>query len=1230
MIKTSAKHTNMLHSLILLYREFLESGDEKNALKMKQLIQKIQNKEWIIAFCGHFSAGKSSMINFLLGENVLPSSPIPTSANLVKVKKGKDSAKVFFHKEEPILFKAPYEMKDLKNFCKDGDSVKEIHLSSSAFPLPENISVMDTPGIDSTDDAHRVSTESALHLADMILYVMDYNHVQSEVNFLFTKELTDAGKKLYLIVNQIDKHDESELSFKAFKASVYDAFVQWKVRPEGILFTSVRDQAHPHNELQKVKDLIHDGKALDVQFFEKSVYSAVDRVWNDHLNWLHDQSEEKLAKDLELLSNLEPEEKARISQELFQLQQQKNEMTAKFEQAEKVFYEGLEKILKNAYLMPAETRELVKAYLESRQQSFKVGLFFTKAKTDAEKEVREQKLKQSLEERAKTQLDWHLKELALSYVKQLSLQDLELESLAQSIQVSIPMEKIALAVKDQASVTGEYVLHFSNEIAELLKREAKLATLTFFEQAKKTALEKQQASIEELEQQLSKVLHYKAALDRIENANMELKAKEKKVHQILSGDVEIDSSYEEKLLNEWKQEELSIKTAIFDKNTSNTVREFDPPSLIEQHSSDHLNIDEKGKEKLTQAGSILEEASITIQQLPGFAGLAAELKEKAGRLKNQTFTIALFGAFSAGKSSFANALIGEKVLPVSPNPTTAVINKIVPPNGTHGNGTAKVKLKTESMLLADIQLAFKAFGLYPESLDEALKMADTLSVKEQGDGKEKAHLSFVAAFKVGYPQFKGKLGSELVTDLIEFQDFAANESKSCLVEEIELYWDCEMTRQGMVLVDTPGADSINARHTDAAFEYIKNSDAILFVTYYNHPFSKADREFLIQLGRVKDSFSMDKMFFLLNAVDLAQTPEELQDVQTFIKEQLLGFGIRFPRLFPISSKAALSEKLEPGSFEHHFLPDSGMNAFEMSFHHFIQHELTELVLSSANLSYERAERMLEDVILTAERSAEEKAKERNRFMNEKASMAKLLEESHIVLEKKRLQKECEELLFYARQRVFLRYGDFFKESFNPSIIKDDGRDLKLALRQALSELLESLGFDFSQEIRATSLRLEVFVQKLLAEKQSSLLSQLKSIRNSLSDANFEWKVCEIPHFKKAFEDLNSDHFKRELSLFKNPKAFFEKNEKQKMKDAIEESLSFPTNQYVNEMTKMLTELFQKYLDCEFQRMKNHFLATVDEMYEGLQAALSNHVPVKLYKDTLTKLKEIKSPNEGEG
>ncbi len=112
----------------------------------------------------------------------------------------------------------------------------------------------------------------------------------------------------------------------------------------------------------------------------------------------------------------------------------------------------------------------------------------------------------------------------------------------------------------------------------------------------------------------------------------------------------------------------------------------------------------------------------------------------------------------------------------------------------------------------------------------------------------------------GYEQMKENLGRLLVISFQQFHEYVANETKSCFVEWIELYYDCPLTRENIILVDTPGADSVNARHTGVAFNYIKNADAIFFVTYYNHAFSKADREFLIQLGRVKDTFSLDKMF----------------------------------------------------------------------------------------------------------------------------------------------------------------------------------------------------------------------------------------------------------------------------------------------------------------------------------------------------------------------------------
>ena len=62
---------------------------------------------------------------------------------------------------------------------------------------------------------------------------MDYNHVQSESNLMFAKSLSDWGKPLYLIVNQIDKHRDEELTLSAYLNDVKKAFAQWKITYKG-------------------------------------------------------------------------------------------------------------------------------------------------------------------------------------------------------------------------------------------------------------------------------------------------------------------------------------------------------------------------------------------------------------------------------------------------------------------------------------------------------------------------------------------------------------------------------------------------------------------------------------------------------------------------------------------------------------------------------------------------------------------------------------------------------------------------------------------------------------------------------------------------------------------------------------------------------------------------------------------------------------------------------------
>ncbi|MEM5592529.1 dynamin family protein [Niallia circulans] len=76
-----------LHKWAAFYQYFLAYDDQQTAQRLQELIKKATRQEFIATFCGHYSAGKSSMINNLVGTTVLPTSPIPTTANIIRVKR---------------------------------------------------------------------------------------------------------------------------------------------------------------------------------------------------------------------------------------------------------------------------------------------------------------------------------------------------------------------------------------------------------------------------------------------------------------------------------------------------------------------------------------------------------------------------------------------------------------------------------------------------------------------------------------------------------------------------------------------------------------------------------------------------------------------------------------------------------------------------------------------------------------------------------------------------------------------------------------------------------------------------------------------------------------------------------------------------------------------------------------------------------------------------------------
>ncbi len=1175
--------------------------DGENANKIRQLAKKLQKQEFTLAFCGHFSAGKSTMINKILGADILPSSPIPTSANLVKVKSGKDYAKVYFKEEKPRIYLAPYDYNLVKNYCKDGDQIAEIEISDSRTRLPAHTAIMDTPGIDSADDAHRIATESTIHLADLVFYVMDYNHVQAELNFLFTKELTEAGKEVCLVINQIDKHREDEISFSEFKQSITASFAAWGVKPDRIFFTSMKKNDHPLNEFSELLQFIAGKIAVKDEFWLQAIDQSLKKIAGDYLQQKRSQVEEKLQSGKDLINQMSDDEKELIPENFNRLRNELEQQKEKKDDAVKAFDEEIEKTMKNAYLLPFEIRALAEAYLAARQPEFKVGFVLTKKKTDLERKARLERFYQDILAKTKSQIEWHIREYLGQFLKMAKLDTPERSTIVQSFTVTFPSVLLINAVKPGAGLTGEYVLHYCNDVADAIKATIKKQLAAIREDFLKDFSETQTEQTKHLVQKFNLAEQYFLAYQEIKQKELELQEEHRKLEELLQQTKPIEETDHEPLFIE-EEEEFEIVTDGGKKEAirlNSPFERMDTKALKQQANVSSTN---QSVNRLRQVADDLEIASKLIEDLPGFQKTAQELAEKASRLEQKGFTVALFGAFSAGKSSFANALMGEKVLPVSPNPTTAAINKVMPVTDENPHGTVLVKFKAPDGMLGDVNHALKMFDLEASSFSEALEIIDaSLALESEENRMNKTHLFFLQAFKNGCKTYQKRLGTVFKTTVAEFAEFVANEEKSCFVESIELYFDCEFTRKGITLVDTPGADSINARHTGVAFDYIKNADAILFVTYYNHAFSKADREFLIQLGRVKDSFQLDKMFFIINAIDLAESDEEKETVEQYVSEQLNAYGIRNPQLYSLSSLLAPNIKGDAAT------SNPGLPTFRDAFYSFIEKDLTNMAVSASVAELNRVTKLIDKLVRSSMEDEAAKQQERLKLEREKQQIHTFLCGQPAKTLQMRLEQEAEELLYYMKQRVFYRFGDFFKEAFNPSVLKEDGRNVKKALNQALDEFLKSIGFDFVQELRATTVRLDRFAEKILNDFQEMMGRKLSEINPDLALAAFEFKNEEQLLFEPAFDQLDQRIFTKALVYFKNPKSFFEKNEKKRMSEEIYEQLNPLADSYLKMQLNRLSDYYRDVLAKESLRLTEEIAQQVESFYVSMETTLGGGV-----------------------
>lgn len=227
------------------------SLDENLKLNLQKTLEKFQNLEFNIAITGVMNAGKSSLLNALLKEDFLGVSNIPETANLTLLSYGEsEEAKIYFWdkkewqnilenslfsaelkafidklcssvnienfiKDEPLIQSVP--LCELKNFSSAQNQIsaliKKIEIKGKLEFLKNNISIVDTPGLDDIVIQRELLTNEYIKESDFLIHLMNASQslTQKDADFLVHCLLNSRLGKFLVVLTKADLLSEKDL-----------------------------------------------------------------------------------------------------------------------------------------------------------------------------------------------------------------------------------------------------------------------------------------------------------------------------------------------------------------------------------------------------------------------------------------------------------------------------------------------------------------------------------------------------------------------------------------------------------------------------------------------------------------------------------------------------------------------------------------------------------------------------------------------------------------------------------------------------------------------------------------------------------------------------------------------------------------------------------------------------------------------------------------------------------
>ena len=226
------KKQNVLTQLVQLKELAQEMNNTHLVSDIEDIFATLQREQFEIMVIGEFNNGKSTFVNAMLGQEVLPAAVRPTTAILNKISFNPiPSYRIHYRDEkrpptelteaEFRSIVAPVESLEGENITREAmqrnialiQSIGHAEIGHPVELCKHNVVIIDSPGTNDLDPGREAITNFYIPKCDAAIIVLNAQKAlsESELSFIKYRVLSADIQKLFFIINFKDLLNESEL-----------------------------------------------------------------------------------------------------------------------------------------------------------------------------------------------------------------------------------------------------------------------------------------------------------------------------------------------------------------------------------------------------------------------------------------------------------------------------------------------------------------------------------------------------------------------------------------------------------------------------------------------------------------------------------------------------------------------------------------------------------------------------------------------------------------------------------------------------------------------------------------------------------------------------------------------------------------------------------------------------------------------------------------------------------